>query len=36
VPLKIMRVSNPGRPERARHLRAGEADAIFDEGLKSA
>jgi hypothetical protein len=29
-------VSNPGRPGRARHLRAGEADAIFDESLKSA
>lgn len=32
---KIMRVSNPSSPERAHHLRSGEADAVFDEGLKS-
>ena len=32
---KIMRVSNPSSPERARHLRSREADAVFDEGLKS-
>jgi TRAP-type uncharacterized transport system substrate-binding protein len=32
---KIMRVSNPSSPERARHLRSRQADAVFDEGLKS-
>ena len=32
---KIMRVSNPSSPERGHHLRSSEADAVFDEGLKS-
>lgn len=32
---KIMRVSNPSSLERASHLGSGEADAVFDEGLKS-
>ena len=31
----VLRVSNPGSPERAHHIRSGEADAVFDEGLKS-
>ena len=32
---KIMRVSNPSSLERGHHLRSSEADAVFDEGLKS-
>ena len=32
---KTMRVGNPSSAERARHLHAGEASAVFDEGLKS-
>jgi TRAP-type uncharacterized transport system substrate-binding protein len=32
---KMMRVSNPSHPERAHHIRSGEASAVFDEGLKS-
>ena len=32
---KIMRVCNPSSPERGHHLRSSEADAVFDEGLKS-
>jgi TRAP-type uncharacterized transport system substrate-binding protein len=32
---RILRVRAPSSAERARHLRAGEADAVFDEGLKS-
>lgn len=32
---KIMRVTNPGSPERAHHIRSGQANAVFDEGLKS-
>ena len=32
---KILRVSNPGSSERADHIQKGEADAIFDEGIKS-
>lgn len=31
----VLRVSNPGSPERAHHIRSGEANAVFDEGLKS-
>jgi hypothetical protein len=31
----ILRVGNPSSPERAHHLRSGETDAVFDEGLKS-
>ena len=31
----VLRVSNPGSPERAHHIRSGAADAVFDEGLKS-
>lgn len=31
----ILRVSNPGSAERAEHIRSGEANAVFDEGLKS-
>jgi TRAP-type uncharacterized transport system substrate-binding protein len=31
----LLRVSQPGSPERAQHIRSGQADAVFDEGLKS-
>jgi uncharacterized protein len=31
----VLRVTNPGSPQRAHHIRSGEADAVFDEGLKS-
>lgn len=32
---KILRVNNPGSSERADHIQKGEADAVFDEGIKS-
>ena len=32
---KILRVANPGSPERAEHIRSDAANAIFDEGIKS-
>ena len=32
---KILRVSNPSSKERKQQIASGEADAVFDEGLKS-
>ena len=32
---KVLRASNPGSVERKEHIRSGEANAVFDEGLKS-
>ncbi len=32
---KILRVSNPGSPERADHINEGHANAVFDEGVKN-
>ncbi|NIO07838.1 MAG: hypothetical protein GTO40_07455 [Deltaproteobacteria bacterium] len=32
---KILRVTNPGSPERARHITEGIANAVFDEGIKN-
>lgn len=32
---KIIRAASPSSPERAGHIEQGEADAVFDEGIKS-
>lgn len=32
---RILRVPSPGSPERAAQIENGEADAVFDEGIKS-
>jgi hypothetical protein len=32
---KVMEVSSPSAKERKEHIEAGEADAVFDEGVKS-
>ena len=32
---KILRAGSPSSPERTAHIQSGEADAVFDEGVKS-
>jgi len=32
---KILRVTNPGSPQRAEHITQGHANAVFDEGIKN-
>jgi hypothetical protein len=32
---KILRAASPSSPDRAGHIRSGEAAAVFDEGIKS-
>ena len=32
---KILRVTNPGSPLRAKHISEGQANAVFDEGIKN-
>ncbi len=32
---KILRVTNPGSPQRANHISEGQANAVFDEGIKN-
>ena len=31
----ILRVTNPGSPQRANHISEGQANAVFDEGIKN-
>lgn len=32
---KILRAASPSDPARAQHIKSGEVDAVFDEGIKS-
>ncbi len=32
---RVLRAASPSDPARAQHIRSGQADAVFDEGIKS-